>query len=112
MGKIYSQWVDLSQDNTAWKSEKMASGFGRMVVDIDLYNDLETESTAPTGQVTFTAQTTDAESSTATISSPTIDVSQRDYARPNASGRVVYLKADLSPITGANFAHIQIWRGE
>ncbi len=112
-GKVYRKWVNLDE-TTEFKSALMGSGYGRMQIDIDLYEDRNGEilTAGATGVAVFTAQTTENESSIATINNGSIDVSIADYDRPYSNGRVERVNGDLSGIVGAKYVRIDIWRGE
>lgn len=108
--KVYSKIIDL-QEVTQFESELMSSGYSKMTIDIDFFSDANASiEAAATGSVTFIAQTTTSPTSEATINSSTVDVENRDYDRPFASGRVVRVNADLSSITGARYVRVEIWR--
>lgn len=112
-GKVYTKWINLS-DSTSFVSALMGSGYGRLQIDIDLYEDPDGKAltSGATGNAVFTAQTTSNEKSTATIKNSTIDVSKADYDRPYANGRVERVHGDLSGINGGKWVRVEIWRGE
>lgn len=107
--RVYSKIVNLSE-NPNFTSDLMASGYSKMQIDIDFFSDADAETPiAATGSITFQAQTTQ-DSGNISISQGTVDSADRDYDRPFSDGRIVRVTADLSAISTASYARIDIWR--
>lgn len=107
--KVYSQIIDLNE-STQFESALMAGGYSMLQIDVDFFSDTNAENpVAATGTIVFKAQTT-ADSGDVSINQGTVDCANRDYDRPFANGRVVKVTCDMSPVFGAQFARVEIWR--
>ncbi len=112
-GKIYEKWIDLSQSKN-FKSNLMGAGYGKCVVSVDFFDDKNGENVTAGvgGTYEVKAQDTTSDQSLATINSPIVTASDKDYDRPFCSGPVLFIHIDFNSTTGGKFARVNVWRGE